>query len=92
MEEGDFFKKFLLEYSFSPGICPGVGLLDEMVTLFSVFQETSMLFSTVAIPFINAFPSTQEAIRHLSHPQLHVLSAKDHTGEETALRGVGPRG
>ena len=41
-----------MEYSFSPGICPGVGLLDEMVTLVAVFQETSMLFSIVAMPFI----------------------------------------
>ena len=31
------------------------------------------------------------ARRHLSHPWLHVQSAKDPTGEETALRGVGPR-
>ena len=30
-------------------------------------------------------------LRHLSHPQLQVQSAKDHTGEETALWGVGPR-
>ena len=29
------------------------------------------------------------ALRHLSHPRLHVRSAKDHTGRETALRGVG---
>ena len=32
------------------------------------------------------------ALRHLSHPQLHVQSAKDHTREDTALQGVGPRG
>ena len=32
------------------------------------------------------------ALRHLSHPLLHVRSAKDHTGRETALRGVGLRG
>jgi len=32
------------------------------------------------------------ALRHLSHPQLHVPSAKDHTGRETAPRGVGFRG
>ena len=36
--------------------------------------------------------SSRIALRHLSHPQLHVWSAKDHTGEETGLRGVGPRG
>ena len=32
------------------------------------------------------------ALRHLSHPWLHVRSAKDHTGRETAPRGVGLRG
>ena len=29
------------------------------------------------------------ALRHLSHPRLHVWSAKDHTGRETSLRGIG---
>ena len=32
------------------------------------------------------------ALRHLSCTQLHVLSAKDHTGRETAPRGIGFRG
>ena len=32
------------------------------------------------------------ALRHLSHPRLHVWSARDRTGGETASRGVGPRG
>ena len=32
------------------------------------------------------------ALRHLSHPQLHVRSAKGHTGGETAPRGAGLRG
>ena len=32
------------------------------------------------------------ALRHLSCPLLQVRSAKDDTGEETALRRVGPRG
>ena len=35
--------------------------------------------------------SSRIALRHLSHPRLHVRSAKDHTGEETALQSVGPR-
>ena len=34
--------------------------------------------------------SSRIALRHLSHPWIHVQSAKDHTGEETALQGVGP--
>ena len=36
--------------------------------------------------------SSRIALRHLSHPRLHVQSVKDHSGEETALRDVGPRG
>ena len=36
--------------------------------------------------------SSKIALRYLSCPWLHVQSAGDHTGEETALQGVGPRG
>ena len=36
--------------------------------------------------------SGEIALRHLSRPRLHVLSAKDHTGGETAPRGIGFRG
>ena len=32
------------------------------------------------------------ALRHLSLPQFPVQSAKDHTGRETAPRGIGLRG
>ena len=32
------------------------------------------------------------ALRHVSHPQLHVQSAKDHTGRETGPRGVSLQG
>ena len=32
------------------------------------------------------------ALKHLSHPQLHVQSAKDHTGRETVPKGIGFRG
>ena len=35
--------------------------------------------------------SSEIALRHLSHPRLLVRSAKDHTGGETAARGVGLR-
>ena len=41
---------YLSELLFSPGICPGVGLLDNLVTLFLLFQATSMLLSTVVAP------------------------------------------
>ena len=36
--------------------------------------------------------SSRIALRHLSRPRLHVQSARDHTGGETAPRGVGFRG
>ena len=36
--------------------------------------------------------SSRIAPRHLIRPWIHVQSAKDHTGEETALQGVGPSG
>ena len=36
--------------------------------------------------------SSGSALRHLSRPQLHVWSAKDHTGRETAPRSIGFRG
>ena len=40
----------LFALSFCLGISPGVGLLDHMATLLSVFKETSILFSIVAAP------------------------------------------
>ena len=36
--------------------------------------------------------SSRIAFRHLSRPRLQVRSAKDHTGIETAPRGIGFRG
>ena len=36
--------------------------------------------------------SSEVALRHLSCSLLPVQSVKDHTGGETSLRGVGPRG
>ena len=41
---------YLLELWFYLDICPGVGLLDHMVILFSVLWGTSILFSIVAAP------------------------------------------
>ena len=44
---------FELELSSFPGICPGVGLVDHMVTLFLVvvfFKGAYVLFSIVAAP------------------------------------------
>ena len=36
--------------------------------------------------------SSKIVLRHLSSPWLHVWSARDHTGGETALRSIGLRG
>ena len=36
--------------------------------------------------------SSRIALRHISHSQLHVWSANDHTGEEDALTDTGLRG
>ena len=36
--------------------------------------------------------SSRITLRPLIHPQLHVQSAKDHNGGETALRVLGPQG
>ena len=41
---------YLFRLEFCLGICPGVGLLDHMVTLLLVFWGTSTLFSIVAAP------------------------------------------
>ena len=41
---------FELEFSYFLDTCPGVGLLDHMVTLFVVFEGSSLLFSIVAAP------------------------------------------
>ena len=43
----------------------------------------------LAIPMERRGTSSGIALRHLSRPWLHVRSANDHTGRETALRGVG---
>ena len=43
---------YLFKLEFSPNICPGMGLLDYMVFLLSVFKEASILFFTVAPPTV----------------------------------------
>ena len=43
---------YLFKLEFSPNICLGVGLLDHMVVLLSVFKEASILFFTVAPPTV----------------------------------------
>ena len=60
---------FELEFPDFPDICPGVGLLDHVATLFLIFWGTSTLFSTAAaliyvltnsirgLPFLHIFSS-----------------------------------
>ena len=40
----------IFEWKFCPDICPGVGLLDDMLSLYLVFWGISILFSTVVVP------------------------------------------
>ena len=59
---------YLFELEFSLDICPGVGLLDHMVTLFIVFKGTSVLCSIVAEPIYISTNSVG------GFPLLHTLS------------------
>ena len=59
---------FELEFSSFLDICPGVGLLDNKVTLFLVFQGNAILFSIAAAPIYIPTNSVQW------FPFLHSLS------------------
>ena len=75
---------YLFESWFSLDRCPGVGVLDQMVVLFLVFWEVSILFSTEVAPICNptnsviGFPfalllsmcSITEYVRHTPFPAL----------------------
>ena len=58
-----------LEFSSFLVICPGVGLLDHMVTLFLAFEGTSIVFSILAAPI---YIPTNSIGRF---PFLHTLSS-----------------
>ena len=57
---------------FSSDVCPGVGLLDHMATLFLVFWGTSILFSIVGAPIyiptssVRRVPFSLHPLQHLS--------------------------
>ena len=53
----------------SPGICPGVELLDHMVILFLVFKRTTVVFSRVTVPIYIPTNSVGE------FPSLHIFSS-----------------
>ena len=50
---------FKLEFLSFLDICPGVGLLDHIATLFLVFKLISILFSIVTLPIY--IPTTSAA-------------------------------
>ena len=60
---------YLFKLEFSLDICPGMGLLDHMATLFLVFWRTSILFSIVAAPIY--IPTNSVG----GFPFLHTLSS-----------------
>ena len=55
-------------------------------------RGTQMKRVGLAITVERRGTTSRIALRHLSHPQLHVQSAKDYTGRKTSLRGVGLQG
>ena len=55
-------------------------------------RRTQVKKDGLAITVEKRGTSSGIALRHLSRPRLRVPSAKDHTGRETASRGVGFRG
>ena len=59
---------YLLKVRFSPDLCPGVGLLEHLVSLFLVFQRTSVLFSIVTVISLHS-PNNVGRL-----PFLHTLS------------------
>ena len=61
----------LFELWFCQGICPVVGLLGHMVTLFLIFKGISTLFSIVIYQFI-FLPTVQEGSL-FPHPLQHLL-------------------
>ena len=60
---------YLFELEFLLGICPGVGLLNHMATLFLFFGVSPMLFSLVAIPIYISTNGKR------GFPFLHTLSS-----------------
>ena len=56
------------------------------------FQRDQVKRDGLAISVEKGDTSSRITLRHLIHPQLHEQSAKDHSGEETALRVLGPQG
>ena len=57
-----------LRFFSSPDLCPGVGLLEHLVSLFLVFQRTSVLFSIVTVISLHS-PNNVGRL-----PFLHTLS------------------
>ena len=72
---------------------PQQRLLDPLWnSLRKMSRGTQMKMNGLVISVKRRGISSRIALRHLSCSWLHVWSTKDHTGEETTLQGVGPRG
>jgi len=54
---------YIFKLWFCPDICPGVGLLDHMVTLLLLVKGTFILFPIMAAP--NYIPFFLHSLQHL---------------------------
>ena len=61
------------ELEFSLDVCLGLGLLDNMVALFLVFEGTSMLFSTMAALIYIPTNNVQGFLFHIPSPASNYL-------------------
>ena len=79
---------YLFEFSSFLDTCPGVSLLDHMVTLFLAFEITSIMFSIVALPNY----LTGNSIRGFVAFSLHALNLFVQFLMMAILTGVFPSG
>ena len=66
-----------LEFSSFLDICPEVGLLDHIVTLFLVFEGTSILFSMVAAPIYIAATVSEVSLFSTPSPAFIICRLSD---------------
>ena len=66
-------------------ICPGVGLLDHMVALVSVFKGIFLLFSIVAVPIYNSTKRKESFLCSTPSPAFIVYRLFDDHSDYTLL-------